>query len=407
MSYSPRGIPKLTWDKVRAIRAAAEACIGRRVPLVAALAERYGVAPSTIWNVISRGSWPEEPRTRQAPTPIVRCPSNDPEHRRKRDAQLELIEAHIGRPLRSRVAAVAAMLLLCLLPALAAAQTGKSESCETTKPNATVDTLKAGEKRAIGGCFEWPPFAGEWVLRDGGKRDTREDARLIRDEEPAGNGLFFAATRLIDFTPGKHALTIDYVKLAPDSDVVVTAMPVPLVLTVESVTPPAPIDCVVSAWTDWSAWSPWVVISPTLEHRTQMRTRTVTTDAANGGTACPVLVDTDTETRAITVDACAGVVTVAVGDWTRTATAGDSAQVFWSLGRSKEPITAITVYIDDVPAPSTADNPNPKTGEDLRGFTGSRFRVPVGSGTHELSLMAQSKSGCKGVADRLMPLVVR
>lgn len=235
----------------------------------------------------------------------------------------------------------AALVLALLWPVLAAAQTGTSESCEKATANQPTAVAKVGEKVAVGFCGDSVDYA-EPVLRDGGTRDARDEARFIRDGAPAGNGLFFFATKLLDFAPGTHALTIDYMKLT-QGDVVVTAMPRPLVLTV----------------------------------------------------------------LPVTTDPCDGVVTVAVGDWTRLATAGDSAQVFWSLGRSKEPITAITVYIDDIPAPSTADNPNPKTGDDLRGFTGSRFRVPAGAGTRNLSLMAQSESGCKGVADRLMPLVVR
>ena len=66
-------------------------------------------------------------------------------------------------------------------------------------------------------------------------------------------------------------------------------------LTVTTVAlPPAPVDCVVSAWSAWSAWAP---ISATEESRT--RTRTVTTPPANGGLACPALIET--ETRAIVV----------------------------------------------------------------------------------------------------------
>lgn len=49
---------------------------------------------------------------------------------------------------------------------------------------------------------------------------------------------------------------------------------------------PPPVDCGVSAWSDWSAWA---LIAPTTEQRT--RTRTVLTQPANGGLACPALVE--------------------------------------------------------------------------------------------------------------------
>lgn len=55
---------------------------------------------------------------------------------------------------------------------------------------------------------------------------------------------------------------------------------------------PTPVNCVVS---DWSAWSAWAAITSTTESRT--RTRTVVTQPANGGAACPAL--SETETRAI------------------------------------------------------------------------------------------------------------
>ena len=52
-----------------------------------------------------------------------------------------------------------------------------------------------------------------------------------------------------------------------------------------------PINCIVS---EWSAWSEWTTVSPTQE--TRMRTRTVLTQPANGGTACPNLMETEVRT---------------------------------------------------------------------------------------------------------------
>ena len=61
---------------------------------------------------------------------------------------------------------------------------------------------------------------------------------------------------------------------------------------------PAPVDCVVSAWSAWS-YTTWVV-SGNVETRTGTRTRTVTTQPVNGGTACPALIETTTESRPYT-----------------------------------------------------------------------------------------------------------
>jgi hypothetical protein len=55
--------------------------------------------------------------------------------------------------------------------------------------------------------------------------------------------------------------------------------------------PPPPVDCVVSEWSDWSAWT---FTALTTQERT--RTRTVVTEAANGGAACPDLSETETRT---------------------------------------------------------------------------------------------------------------
>lgn len=56
-----------------------------------------------------------------------------------------------------------------------------------------------------------------------------------------------------------------------------------------------PVDCVVSAWSAWS-YTAWTVSGST-ETRTGTRTRTVTTQPANGGAACPSLTDTTAESR--------------------------------------------------------------------------------------------------------------
>ena len=62
-----------------------------------------------------------------------------------------------------------------------------------------------------------------------------------------------------------------------------------------------PVDCVVSLWSEFGPWTPIIGSNPPMESRT--RTRTVVTQPANGGLACPVL--EETETRLAPVDCSA------------------------------------------------------------------------------------------------------
>jgi hypothetical protein len=141
-------------------------------------------------------------------------------------------------------------LLFVLLAVSASAQTGKSESCETVTPNQAAATMKADEKRAVAFCGDQVADAGP-VLRDGGNPDTRDDARFIRDELPASNGLFYFATKLLDFSVGAHNLTVDYVRLAPGGGVVTAMTPPPLLLTVQP-TDDGCTGAVVLAVGDWT-----------------------------------------------------------------------------------------------------------------------------------------------------------
>lgn len=71
--------------------------------------------------------------------------------------------------------------------------------------------------------------------------------------------------------------------------------------------PPPPVDCVVSAWGPWSD-PPWLACASGQQTRALVRTRTIVTQPANGGAACPELVETRTETRP-----CPGIATLS---WT-------------------------------------------------------------------------------------------
>jgi hypothetical protein len=61
-----------------------------------------------------------------------------------------------------------------------------------------------------------------------------------------------------------------------------------------------PVDCVVSQFSDWTggAWSQCV---NNTQSRTETRTRTILTQPANGGLACPALTETRTATQSCTV----------------------------------------------------------------------------------------------------------
>jgi hypothetical protein len=62
---------------------------------------------------------------------------------------------------------------------------------------------------------------------------------------------------------------------------------------------PTPVNCAVSAWSPYAAGA-WSACSNGQQSRTETRSRTITTQPANGGTACPVLTETRTVTQACT-----------------------------------------------------------------------------------------------------------
>lgn len=109
--------------------------------------------------------------------------------------------------------------------------------------------------------------------------------------------------------------------------------------------PPTPVNCVVSEWGDWIPGS-WGVCSNGQHSRTEMRVRTVTTQPANGGAACPVL----NETRTVTESCQVPQVMITVE---RTVIyAGDVARIKWvSVGG----LTACTASWTSEPFPATQD----------------------------------------------------
>lgn len=77
-------------------------------------------------------------------------------------------------------------------------------------------------------------------------------------------------------------------------------------------TPQAPVNCVVSAWSDWTGGT-WSACTNGSQTRQETRTRTIVTQPANGGTACPALTETRAATQACTVEP------PPTGEWVRCA----------------------------------------------------------------------------------------
>lgn len=68
--------------------------------------------------------------------------------------------------------------------------------------------------------------------------------------------------------------------------------------------PSPPVDCVVSEWGAWSDPA-WLACADGMQSRSIVRTRTIATQPANGGAACPSLVETQPQTRV-----CPGIATL-------------------------------------------------------------------------------------------------
>jgi hypothetical protein len=123
----------------------------------------------------------------------------------------------------------------------------------------------------------------------------------------------------------------------PSNELVVPIAPPP---------PPAAVDCQVSAWSLASV-TPWGACTAGSQTRTETWTRTITTQPANGGLACPTLSETRTATQACVMpppnDPCVSaplVVTVSTWPNKRNAAAytasHDIASVTWLTRRNNQ-----------------------------------------------------------------------
>jgi hypothetical protein len=102
-----------------------------------------------------------------------------------------------------------------------------------------------------------------------------------------------ATTARIDFpSPGTfYVRVVSYAGEAesgPSNELTISIAPPP---------PPAAVDCQVSAWSLASV-TPWGACTAGSQTRTETWTRTITTQPANGGLACPALSETRTASQA-------------------------------------------------------------------------------------------------------------
>lgn len=88
-----------------------------------------------------------------------------------------------------------------------------------------------------------------------------------------------------------------------------------------------------------------------------------------------------------------------MGDWTRSAKAGNSGRVLLSLTQSRNPIVSVSVIVDGLEQSAL-------TGSDLRSTAGMYFTVPQAIGAHQVSVDASDAGGCHDPATRPMTLVV-
>jgi hypothetical protein len=151
---------------------------------------------------------------------------------------------------------------------------------------------------------------------------------------------------------------------------------------------PTAVDCVVSDWSAWTATSAWSACVTGTQSRSEERTRTILTPPANGGAACPALLETRTATQSCSdpVDTTAPVVT------TPTAVRSGKSSNYTVTVRATDDtaIARVEVWIDGMlRATLTA----PSSAPDLYAA-----KVTLAPGTHLVEVFAFDAAGNRGGA---------
>lgn len=118
---------------------------------------------------------------------------------------------------------------------------------------------------------------------------------------------------------------------------------------------PTPVDCVVS---EWGAWSdpPWLACADGMQSRSIVHTRTIVTQPANGGAACPLLVETQAQTQACQATPITCANRVCRLSWTHTGTPAEGFRMVYGQRPDQLPgsvqVTPGTVRTGEVTVPA-------------------------------------------------------
>jgi hypothetical protein len=93
-------------------------------------------------------------------------------------------------------------------------------------------------------------------------------------------------------------------------------------------------------------------------------------------------------------------VTLAVGDWTRSAPRGGLGRVLFSLSQSTRPVTTVITRLNDIERDRVE-------GSDLRKVAGAYIQLPTVKGTYQISVEARDALGCSDGVNRPMTVLVQ
>jgi hypothetical protein len=134
---------------------------------------------------------------------------------------------------------------------------------------------------SVGLAWDAGEFATGYIVQVGGASGATSSTVTVGD---------VTATSLSFAAPGTYYMRVVAFNPVGASD---TSNEVSVAIAA----PPAAVDCQVSAWTLASV-SPWGACNAGTQTRTETWTRTITTQPANGGLACPALSETRTASQA-------------------------------------------------------------------------------------------------------------